>query len=222
MGAISLGLTVLGLLVDYFRWTQLTPMVLAWAALLGLLLVFAFVNFQAEGLTVLEALARLWERYPWLPRIEDPGTTGEDGAWHLDGASLRGPVLAAWGVISMVLWGVAWLWSLAFGASTPWPLRRKLKVALGAGAAGWLAFVAIYLLSSETFHDGPVRWLLTFAATVHPAGDRQHVLADGGARARPLVGTAGRGRRRNSPGLSAIRQSPGGVFNNLGSAPILS
>jgi len=164
MGAISLGLTALGLLVDYLRWTQLTPMVLAWAALLGLLVVFAFVNFQAEGLTALEALARLWERYPWLPRIEDPGTTTDDGAWHLDGESLRGPVLAAWGVISMVLWGLAWLWRLVSGAGTPWPLRRKLKVALGAGAAAWLAFVALYLLSSETFHDGPVRWLLTFAA----------------------------------------------------------
>jgi hypothetical protein len=164
MGAISLGLIVLGVLVDYFRWTQLTPMVLAWAALLGLLLVFAFVNFQAEGLTVLDALARLWERYPWLPRIEDPGTTAEDGAWHLDGERLRAPVLTAWGVISMVLWGLAWLWRRAVGDGTPWPLRRKLKVALSAGAAAWLAFVALYLLSSETFHDGPVRWLLTFAA----------------------------------------------------------
>jgi hypothetical protein len=163
MGAISLGLTVLGLLVDYFRWTQLTPMILGWAVLLGALLLFAFVNFQAEGFTVLEALAKLWERYPWLPRIEDPGTTGEDGAWHIDGENLRGPVLAAWGVISMVFWGMACLWQAVFGARAPWSLRRKLKVALGAAAAAWLAFVAIYLLSSETFHGSPVRWLLTFA-----------------------------------------------------------
>ena len=162
MGAISLGLTLLGLLVDYFRWTQLTPMILGWAVLLGALLVFAFVNFQAEGFTVLEALAKFWERYPWLPRIEDPGTSGEDGAWHIDGESLRGPVLAAWGVISMVFWGLAWLWQAVFGARAPWSLRGKLKVALGAGAAAWLAFVAIYLLSSETFHGSPVRWLLTF------------------------------------------------------------
>lgn len=37
-----------GFVIDYFRWTQLTPMVLLWAIVVGGLLLTAFVNYEDE------------------------------------------------------------------------------------------------------------------------------------------------------------------------------
>ncbi len=36
--------------IDYIRWTQLTPMIMVWGAVLLLLLAMVFVNFQDQAL----------------------------------------------------------------------------------------------------------------------------------------------------------------------------
>jgi len=156
--------TLLGLAIDWLRWTQLVPMILAWAALLGAVIVFAFVNFQSQGLDVLEALQGWWARHDWLPRLELPeGRTGADGAWHVTGEDFRGPVLGLWGALSLAFWLLALGARLAFGAPPPWPLLRKLKAVAAAGAGAWTLLVAVYLASDQVFHGGPLQWLLIFA-----------------------------------------------------------
>jgi hypothetical protein len=155
--------TLLSLAIDWLRWTQLVPMVLAWAALLGGLAVFAFVNFQSQGLDVIEALQGWWARHEWLPRVALPeGRSGDDGSWQVVGEDFRRPVLAVWGWLSVGLWLLGMAWQFVSGPRPPWPLRRKFKVALLAAAVAWALFVAIYLVSSQVFHGSLLQWLLTF------------------------------------------------------------
>lgn len=163
MDPITLARTALLMLANYFRWTQAIPMVLAWSALVGVLLVFVFVNFQQEGMTVLEYVGALLERYPRLAPLFDLGDSDENGTWRLDSERWRERVLAAWALISLVLWVADEIRAQLFGSRAQWSLSRGMKRAAKAAVGFWLLFVLIYAVSSETFQGSAAGWLLMFA-----------------------------------------------------------
>ena len=137
------------LVIDYFRWTQLTPMVLMWAIVVGLALLVGFVGYQDQIFNTADAVARWVAQLPGIgPRftawieakeVQDAaaaaakageetvpaGTTG-DGSDALDELKLF--VLKAWSVLSLVAMGISSLVNRLFGPFEPWTLKRKLRL----------------------------------------------------------------------------------------------
>lgn len=148
--------------IDYLRWTQLIPMLVAWAFLLLALAMLALVNFQEEGFTVVEMLVLTWERYAWLPRLDGAVTSEADGSMRLDGDGFRGIVVSTWAGVSFLLFLLAQLRRAVFGPTAPVPFRRKLIWPLAGAGVVWAALLSVYLFGSETFHGSPIGWIALF------------------------------------------------------------
>jgi len=195
------------LAVDYLRWTQLVPMIVAWAFLLFLVALLALVNFQEQGFTVVEALVVAWDRLPWLPRLDASVVAQPDGTLLLDDQGFRSTVLGLWGGAATVLFLVSQLRALVWGARPPGRFAGRLAVLAAALAAAWCALLAIYLLGSETFHGGLLQWLLLFTGGCLAVGlvslyslGIAHVLelASDGLRSGATVNAVGQGVGRDA------------------------
>jgi hypothetical protein len=151
-----------GLFVDYVRWSQIVPMLVAWSFLLLALSTLALVNFQEQGFTAVELLGTLWERYAWLPRLDEAVVSQPDGSMTLDGDGFKRVVVSAWAGISLVLLVLGWLGHVTFGEPQPRSFRRKLIWPLIGAVVVWAALLAVYLFGSETFHGGAAGWVLMF------------------------------------------------------------
>lgn len=152
-----------GLFIDYLRWTQLVPMLVAWSFLLLALSMLALVNFQEQGFTAVELLATMWERYAWLPRLDEAVVSQPDGSMMLDDDGFKRVVVRAWASLSLVLFVLGWVWRAAFGTAQPRSFRWKLVWPLLGAVVVWAAFFAVYLFGSETFHGSAASWVLMFA-----------------------------------------------------------
>jgi len=156
--------TVLALFIDWVRWTQFVPMLMAWAFILLALGLMALVNFQEQGFTVVERLVILWDRYPWLPRLDGAVDSTETGGLTLNDEGFRQVVVTGWAGISVVLFLLSLLRQAIFGPGELVPFTRKLRRTLLPVGLVWLGFVGTYVFGSETFHGGPVIWLFGFTA----------------------------------------------------------
>jgi len=173
--------------LGYFRWTQIFPMLVIWGSVWTILVLFAFVNFQEQGLTIGTAAVELAERVGFKPNFADPssatgdgsfgasgetatsdgtlaglGRSGEDGAFLFGDEDVKKIILAYWGSVSFALYVLAVLGQRIFGLRPQRTLRRKLKVAAAFAAGTWLAFIAIYFTTSETVHGTFAEWLVVF------------------------------------------------------------
>jgi hypothetical protein len=151
-----------GLFIDYLRWSQLVPMLVAWSFLLLALFSLALVNFQEQGFTVVELLTTLWERYAWLPRLDEAVVSQPDGSMILDGDGFKRVVVSGWAGISLVLLVLGWVVRFALGPAQPRSFRWKLLWPLLGALVVWAALLAVYLFGSETFHGGAATWVLMF------------------------------------------------------------
>jgi hypothetical protein len=154
--------TIVALFIDYVRWTQFVPMLMAWTFILLALALMALVNFQEQGFTVVERLVILWDRYPWLPRLDGAVDQTETGGLTLNDEGFRGVVVSAWAGVSLVLFLLSLLRQAVFGPASPVPFKKKLRWTLLPAGLVWLGFVGTYLFGSETFHGGPLLWLFGF------------------------------------------------------------
>jgi hypothetical protein len=173
--------------LGYFRWTQIFPMLVVWGSIWTILGLFAFVNFQEQGLSIGTAAVELAERVGFKPNFADPaastgdgafgasgetvpndgtlaglGRTGEDGAFLFGDEDVKKIILAYWGTVSFALYVIAVVGQRIFGLRPQRTLRRKLTVAAVFAAGTWLAFVAIYFTTSETVHGSFAEWSVVF------------------------------------------------------------
>jgi len=160
----DLPLLLLRPVLGWFRWTQTVPMILAWAFTLGVLALFAIINFQNEGIPIAVAIVEFWERNPWLPRADGLLIEGGEGALVIDSESVRGFVLALWGTLAGVFYLVSMLADRVLGPREPRPLARKLRLAAGAGAIVVVAFLVTWATSDLQFNGPAVGWIAVFAA----------------------------------------------------------
>ena len=175
--------------LGYFRWTQVLPMLVVWGSIWTILGLFAFVNFQEQGLSIGSAAVALADRVGFSPNFADApvseaggtfgasgetspndgtlaglGRTGEDGAFLFGDEDVKKVVLAYWGIVSFALYVLAVIGQRLFGLRPVRTLRRKLGVAAGFALGTWLAFFAIYFTTSETVPGSFLQWLLVFTA----------------------------------------------------------
>lgn len=176
---------LLSLGLDYLRWTQLVPMVTAWAFLLVMIAAMLLVNFQQQSFDLIASGAGVYERvFGPIDAPDGPGaapspeagdepaaaTSGPgpravadpDGSVRFTGEDLEGWVLRLWGGAAFAGWLLGLAWRRLFGAPPLPSLKRKLLWTGAAGAGVTLLFLFAYFFGSETFHGGFAGWLALF------------------------------------------------------------
>lgn len=155
------------LVIDYFRWSQLTPMIAFWGFSLLMLAAMFFVNNQQA---TWDALGTVFTYLAGLPLIGDgfvrwlESLAGRDGSLELDGEQFKATALKAWGLLSLVFMALAWIAGWLFGPFRPWTLRRKLGVTGLACLVLLAAFVAVFLQDRQQFNGPALEWMLMFAS----------------------------------------------------------
>lgn len=172
----SLPRLVAGLALDYVRWTQLVPMILAWAFLLVMVGAMLLVNFQEQSFGLIERGIALYERVagpiddapegPEPPQEADSPEPVEEerdqaGA-TFTGEDLEPLVLKAWALLALAGWLLGMAYRLLFGRPLRLGLKRKLLVAGLACAVCTALFLFAYFFGSERFNGSFVGWLALF------------------------------------------------------------
>ena len=143
--------------IDYFRWTQLFPMMAAWTISVGLLLI---IVLDSNHETVNQGMSSFES---WIERNETARTVitsafeyifSEEEAEKPFFEAFRSVVFKIWGFGSLVLMALAWLAGLLFGPFEPWKLKRKLGLTALAFLALVSAFVLCYFVIPDQF-NGP-------------------------------------------------------------------
>ena len=141
------------LLIDYLRWSQLTPMILMWFGILGMLFLLFFVNNQeatwSAANSTAEWVASLPLVGPWF--VEWMDARAQNGS--LDSIDLKSAALSAWAALSLVLMLIGWIADLFFGPFKPWTLKRKIGVSVAASLLVAVAFVGLFYATPELTQD---------------------------------------------------------------------
>lgn len=93
--------TVTVLAIDYLRWTQLAPMITAWALGLAMLLAIVFVSNEEAAWGLFDAFAHGIVQLPWLGDLfvsKMESLAGDDGTIELGGEELKAAALKVWGI----------------------------------------------------------------------------------------------------------------------------
>jgi len=121
--------------LNYLRWTQMVPMVLAWSFALVMMLGTLLVGFQEQAFAV---MLYLTDSFPGLTEqvknlVEDSDLGSESG--DFDSARLMALIGKAWAVLAGVLMVVNWLWQM-IRKNPPPPASwlQKLRIPLIASA----------------------------------------------------------------------------------------
>lgn len=152
------------LAIDYFRWMQLTPLVVIWGLSFGMLAGILFVNNQEE---ILVALATFFQWLTGLPvvgwRLEAwmYSSADENGSNSLGGDGFKAAALAAWSALSLVFMLIALAVDWRFGPFRPLSLKRKLAITAACCAATLAGFIVLYLADAEKIDIPLGNWLLT-------------------------------------------------------------
>lgn len=154
------------LVIDYFRWSQLAPMITVWFFALLMVFLLFFVNHQDETLDGIGTMAEWATELPvvgpgilkWMEEKAD-----EDDTLHFGGDDFKVMAMKAWALLSLVFMVIAWLANTLFGPFQPWTLKRKLGLAGVASVVLFVGFVGVYKLSPEMFNGSLSQWLLTFS-----------------------------------------------------------
>lgn len=148
--------------LGYLRWSQMLPMLVAWAFVVLGMLGALLVGFQEQGIALSIWLHEQAGRIPgmreWLGQwLEHSGAVSETGGLRVTDEQLTPLVIRAWAVLSAVLLVGEWLWRLVRPADpeTRPRLRWKLGVALFAAALA-VGVMAIGLAAAGAGKDiGP-------------------------------------------------------------------
>jgi len=155
----------ISLVIDYFRWSQLSPMIVLWGGGLLFLAAMYIVNHQEVTSDILETVAR-W--IASLPMVGDAfvrwgdAMAGEDGVIHLGGKDLEAAILELWGGLSLGFLILAMLVGWLFGPFKPWTLQRKIALAGLGNLALIAAFALVYFLDPSQFNGPALDWMLIF------------------------------------------------------------
>ncbi len=150
-------------MLNYMRWTQLTPMLLVWGFALLMLMALTLVNFQEQSVSVLERISQWLVKFPILGDYVEAKMNGSDGELHMGTEDFRSFVLSAWFVISLVFMLGNMALSALVGPFQPWSLKRKILV-MGLGIVLlMIGFLLNLFFGSETFNGGTSSWILNFS-----------------------------------------------------------
>ena len=147
------------LVIGYFRWTLLFPMMAAWTISVGVLLIIVFDSNQETVNQGMSSFGNWIEAQPAARKVVATAfeyVFSEEEADKHPFEAFRSVVFKIWGIAALVLLVLELLASLIFGPFAPWRLKRKLGVTLLACLALTSAYVLCYFALPDQFND-PVR-----------------------------------------------------------------
>jgi len=156
---------IITLVIDYFRWTQLVPMLTIWGFGLLMLVALFFVNYQEESFDAIAAVFQWMAGLPWIGEKLTAwmeSMADEDGRISLGGLELKAVALRVWGYLSLAMMLMALLVNWIFGPFKPWTLKRKLGAAALCCLVLLAGYVAMYFAQPEDHQDRLVNWALSF------------------------------------------------------------
>ena len=155
------------LVIDYFRWSQLAPMITIWLFAALMMFMMFFVNHQDE---TVDGIAGVVTWVTELPVVGPPfidwlkSNETENGVLHFGGDDFKVAAMKVWVILSLLLMVLGWLTNVLFGPFRPMTLKRKLGFA-GLGSLVLVAgFLGVYFLSPGLFNGTALPWILNFAA----------------------------------------------------------
>lgn len=166
---------VFGLGLDYLRWVSLTPMVIAWALFLFMVVFFNFVNVEDSIWDTLERGYEAYsERFGPIAWIEEGEAAHEQEAAvrEVDPAAQE-PVefglddvtpwiMKVWGIIALAAWLLSVLRTALFGPRPPRPLAGKMRLLAIALLTGWALLFVAYFVGRPIYDGGFFGWFALF------------------------------------------------------------
>ena len=154
---------LLSLGLDYFRWTQLTPMIFTWGFALLLLAMLIFVNFQQQVVNVLEYFVEWLMKLPLVGPYITEFLADQDQTVKLGTEDLKTFALRSWFVVSLLFMLAGMLLSRWLGPFRTRSLKRKIVYAAVASAALLAGLVLNYFVDPGNFNGGLAGWLFNFS-----------------------------------------------------------
>jgi hypothetical protein len=154
---------LLSLGLDYIRWTQLTPMLMAWGFALLVLALLVFVNFQQQAFSAMENLMQWLTQLPMVGEYFTARFSVEDSQVEIGTAELKTYALWGWFFVSLVFMLLNMALSAWLGPFQPWSLKRKIAYAGFASLLLLAALVWVYFTGSENFNGSRAGWMLNFS-----------------------------------------------------------
>jgi hypothetical protein len=152
---------VLRLVIDYFRWTQLIPMLACWGLLLAVLFFITVTSLESEGVEAFETVvAVIFGLVALLPDAILP--RGPDGSIEMSGSDFIDLAAWAWFVLSIIAMLVNWIAGDRLRPEFLKTLPGRLRTAAIAAAIVCLSLIVIRLLVPQNFNGPFVSWLPTF------------------------------------------------------------
>jgi len=150
---------VLELAVDYFRWTQLVPMIFAWAFLLLSVIIILLLNFQHVLDALVVSVWPLLERWELL--TEEQAETG-DISISLEDSEIKGFVYKAWAIVAVIGYLLGQIIRLITGPRPTMSLPRKLGITAMACVLASIGLFAAFFFGSEEFTGSSDGWFVMF------------------------------------------------------------
>lgn len=138
---------LVNLVLDYFRWTQLIPMVLGWAFAIVMITAIMLVVFQGSIDSFLESTEPMVERVlgPTPESTESEEVTG----LHFTEDDIVPWILKVWGWLAFAVWILSIIREKIFGPRPPGKLGRKIKVSGIAAGSITIILLIMYLLMGD-------------------------------------------------------------------------
>lgn len=141
----------LRLVIDYFRWTQLIPMLAVWGLLFACVLVAAFTSFESQGVAVLEiVIVAIAVFAQLLPESVVP--RAPDGTLRLSGNDLVQVLIWAWFIVSVIAMALSSLIGPRLRPGFLATLGGRVKTCGFAAAFVSLTFFALYAAAPGQFN----------------------------------------------------------------------
>jgi hypothetical protein len=154
---------LLSLGLDYFRWTQLTPMIFTWGFALLLLAMLIFVNFQQQVVNVLEYFVEWLSGLPLVGPYVTELLADQETTVKLGTEDLKTFALRSWFVVSLLFMLAGMLLSRWLGPFRTRSLKRKIVYAAVASAALLAGLVLNYFVDPGNFNGGLAGWMFNFS-----------------------------------------------------------
>jgi len=154
---------LLSLGLDYFRWTQLTPMILTWGFALLMLAMLIFVNFQQQVVNVLEYFVEGLMRIPLVGPYVTEFLSDQETTVKLGTEDLKTFALRTWFVISLVFMLGSMLLSRWLGPFKVRSLKRKILYAAICSVLLLGALILNYFAVPANFNGGVAGWMFNFS-----------------------------------------------------------
>lgn len=151
------------LVLDYIRWTQLTPMLIVWGFALLMLMALTLVNFQEQSISALDRVMQWLANFPVLGDYVTAKLKASEGELQMDENHFKSFVLSAWFATSLVFMLGNMALSALIGPFQPWSLKRKILVMASCIILLMFGFLFSLFFGSETFHGGTFSWILHFS-----------------------------------------------------------